>query len=246
MFTHSSLEKHGIRWWWHLRSGKRPACIAVEFYWWSARFGVTVGTDDDGWNLSLRVPPLAIWISLEGIGLWRPMAKHIFTWDNNREVWLPDRREFDVYIADWRVQFTPWGRWGEWRASDSWWIRGLSLDLRRVALGRHVYEAEELALVPCHVPMPEGSYPAVATVQRVTRGYTRWLKRTGQEVQLNIPKGIPFAGKGENSWDCDDDGLFGIGGDSIDGAIRNAQNAVSERRQRYGQASPETIQKALA
>lgn len=80
----------------------------------------------------------------------------------------------------------------------------------------------------------------------MTRGFQRWFKRTGQEVTLNIPKGIPFAGKGENSWDCGDDGLFGIGGDSIDDAIRRAQEAVTERRRRYGHASPEAVTEALS
>jgi hypothetical protein len=246
MFTHSSREKHGIRWWAHFRTETSPRCIGVEFYWWSRHCGLTVSTDDEGWNMSFRLPPFALYVSLEGFPLWRPMAKHIFTWDNNREVWLPDRREFSIAIHNWTIWFSPWGRWGEWRTRDQWWIRGVSLNLQRLALGEHVYEAEELALVPCVVTMPEGNYQAVAKVQRVTRGFQRWFKRTGQEVQLNIAKGIPFAGKGENSYDCDDDGLFGIGGDSIDGAIANAQRAVNERRQRYGHASPETIREALA
>ena len=246
MFTHKSWETHGVRWWCHLSSKKRPAAIAVEFYWWSLRFGLSIGTDDEGWNVSVRVPPFALHVSLDGLGLWQPQEKHIFTWDNNREVWLPSRRQCELLIHDWTIWLTPWGRWGEWRARDPWWVRGLSLDLRRLVLGDRTYQAEELALVPCLVPMPEGNYPAVAKVQRVTRGFARWFKRTSNEVTLDIPKGIPFAGKGENSWDCDDDGLFGIGGDSIDDAIRRAQEAVRERRQRYGHASVESVREALS
>lgn len=246
MFTHSSREKHGIRWWLHLRSRTRPQCVAVEFYWWSPRFGVTLSTDDEGWNLSLALPPFALYLSLEGLPLWQPMKKHIFTWDNNREVWLPDRREFYVRVHDWTIWFAPWGRWGEWSRRDPWWVRGVSLNLKDLVLGRLTYAAEELALVPCHVPMPEGQYPAVAKVQRVTRGRTRWFKRTCQEVDLSIPKGIPFAGKGENSWDCGDDGLFGIGGDSIDDAIRRAQEAVYTSRRKYGHASADTVREALS
>lgn len=246
MFTHMSREKHGIRWWLHLRSEKRPACIAVEFYWWSFRVGASVSTDDEGWNLSAKFPPFAVYLSLEGLGIWQPQEKHIFSWDNNREVWLPARRECDFYIHDWTIRFTPWGRWGEWRKADPWWVRGVSIDIRECVLGERIYSAEELALVPCHVPMPEGNYPAVAKVQRVTRGFRRWFKRTGQEVTLNIPKGIPYAGKGENSWDCDDDGLFGIGGDSIDDAIRRAQTSVDESRRRHGHAAPKTVREALS
>lgn len=245
-FTHSSREKHGIRWWWHLSTERKHRCVSVEFYWWSPRFGVSVGTDDEGWNLALRLPPVALYLSLEGLRLWQPHRKHVFTWDNNREVWLPDRRECEVTIHDWTLRVTPWGRWGEWHSADPWWIRGVTLDFRRLALGNRVYHAEELALVPCVVPMPEGSYHAVAKVQRVTRGFQRWVKRTGQEVTLDIPKGIPFAGKGENSWDCGDDGLFGIGGNSIDDAIRRAQESVAESRRRHGHASADAVREALA
>lgn len=245
MFWHTSKERNGIRAWWHFGKDSR-SCVGIEFYWWSPRFGVSVGTDDDGWNVSLRVPPFALYVSLEGLGLWQPTKTCVATWDNNRKFTIPDRREFDFYISDWRVQLTPWGRWGEWARRDPWWIQGVSVDLKDLLLGRRTYAAEELALVPCHVPMPEGNYPAVAKVQRVTRGRTRWFSRTAQEVDLRIPKGIPFAGKGENSWDCGDDGLFGIGGDSIDDAIQRARRSVTESRQRYGHATAEAVRDALA
>lgn len=244
MFTHSSREKHGVRWWCHLRSS-RPAAIAIEFYWWSFRFGASVSTDDEGWNLSVSVPPFSFYLSLEGLRLWQPKEKHIFTWDNNREVWLPARRECSFNIYDWTLRLTPWGKWGEWHSRDPWWVKGVSLDMRRLVLGKRVYRAVELALVPCVVPMPEGQYHAVAKVQRVTRGFSRWFKRTAREVTLDIPKGIPFAGKGENSWDCGDDGLLGVGGESIDDAIVNAIKHVNDRRQRYGHASPEAVLAAL-
>lgn len=246
MFSHSSREKHGVRWWWHLRSERRPACIHVEFYWWSRHCGFTLGTDDEGWNLSLRLLPFALYLSLEGLGLWQPRKKHIFTWDNNREVWLPDRREFDVSVSDWTIRFALWGRWGEWNTRDPWWIRGVSLDLQRLVLGKRVYVAQFVRQENVRIAMPEGAYRGVATVELVTRGFARWFKRTAEEVSLEIPKGIPFAGKGENSWDCGDDGLHGIGGSSVEDAIARAQAAVQESRRRHGHASAESIQKALA
>lgn len=243
MFWHASKEKHGVRAWWHFRPPNRQ--IAVEVNWWARFCHLGVECGDEGWQLSIALPPVALWVRIN-LGWWVPTAKHIFTWDNNREVWLPDHRECKIAIHDWTIWLTPWGRWGEWRKRDPWWIRGVSLNFQRLVLGQRVYVAEELALVPCHVPMPEGNYSAVAKVQRVTRGFARWWKRTGQEVDLSIPKGIPFAGKGENSWDCGDDGLFGIGGDSIDNAIQRARDAVTERRRRYGHASAEAVREALS
>lgn len=246
MFWHTSRERRGIRAWFYLGQRDRGRkCVGVEFYWLSARFGAAVECDDEGWNLSLRVPPFALYVSLEGFRIWQPIER-IYTADDGRQFPIPARREFGFYISDWCVRLTPWGRWGEWRAADPWWIRGVSFDIKDAVLGKRTYHAEELALVPVVVPMPEGQYHAVATVKRVTRGRTRWFKRTGREVSLDIPKGIPFAGKGENSWDCGDDGLFGIGGDSIDAAIANAQRSVTNRRQRYGHASATAMREALS
>jgi hypothetical protein len=240
---HTRREPHGVRLWWHV--GTR-ATLHVEAYWWSPRCGLSFGPGDDGWDVSLRLPPLALYVSLDHMRLWRPMEKHIFTWDHNREVWLPDRREFDLSVSDWTIRLALWSRWGEWRSADPWWIRGVSLDLQRLVLGRRVYIPEFVREEKVEIPMPEGVYRGVATVNLVTRGFDRWRKRVAEEVNLDIPSGIPFAGKGENSWDCGDDGLFGIGGTSVADAIRRAQEAVTESRQRHGHASPEAVQKALS
>lgn len=245
MFWHSSKETNGVRAWWHLgRRDHERKVVAVEFYWASWRFGVSLGTDDEGWNLSVRVPPLALYLSLDGI-FWQPMRTLIATWDNNRPFTLPDERVCDFYISDWRVQITPWGRRNEWTRADPWWVRGVSCDLRNLVLGRVKYTTEELALVPCSIPMPEGTYQAVAKIERQSWKRPRWFRHTRTSAWLDIPKGIPHAGKGENSYDCGDDGLFGIGGDTIDAAILRAQQSVTKSRQRYGRASEEAMREAL-
>ena len=244
MFWHASKEKRGIRFWWHFN---KRACLAVEFYWWSFRFGFSVGPDDEGWNLSLRIPPFALYVSLEGMGLWQPRRKVIATWDGDREVWLPDTREFSLTIHDWSIRLEIWGRWGEWRRADPWWIRGIHFDLRDLVLGRQSCETEEIdSGINCYIPMPEGLYPAIAKVERRTWKRSRWFSRTRTSVWLDIPKGIPHAGKGENSWDCGDDGLYGIGGDTLENAIQRARESVLESRRRYGNASDEAMKAARA
>lgn len=245
MFWHASREPHGIRWWWHLGDASR-AVVHIELYWWSPRVGLTIGTDDEGWHLSMRVPPIAFYLSLEGFRLWQPRRKAIATWDGDREIWLPDRRELEVFMSDWTMRITPWGRWCEWCAADPWWIRGVSLDLKRLVLGRWDGGHIDVARVDVTIPMPEGTYHGVVTIQHWTRGRARWFKQHTTEAWLEIPKGIPHAGKGENSWDCGDDGLFGIGGASVEDVIRRAQESVMHDRQRYGKASDEAIREALA
>ena len=243
MFWHISKEPHGLRLWWHLN--KQRACIAIEFYWWTRRFGLSIGPDDGGWNFSLACPPFSFYLSLEGLGLWQPRRKVIATWDGNREFWLPDRREFSFSIYDWSIRLVVWERWGEWRKVDPWWIRGISVDLRDLILGRQSCNTEELASgIPCKISMPEAAYPATAKIERRTWRRKRWFSRTRTSAWLDIPKGIPHAGKGENSWDCGDDGLFGIGGDTVEDAIKRARASVLESRRRYGNAADKAMQDA--
>lgn len=244
MRFHSCAEENGVRFW--LYFGNR-SCLAVEFYWWSRLFGFSVGPDDEGWNLSLKLPPFSLYLSLEGMGLWRPRKKCIATWDGDREFWLTDRREFSFSIYDWSIRLSIWERWGEWRKVDPWWIRGVHLDLRDMVLGKQTCKTEELASeIPCQVPMPEATYRAVAKIERTTWRRKRWFARTRTSAWLDIPKGIPHAGKGENSWDCGDDGLFGIGGDTIDDAVKRARETVLKSRKQYGNASSEAMKAAIA
>lgn len=93
------------------------------------------------------------------------------------------------------------------------------------------------------VPLPEGTYPASWTQVTYVTTYTGRLgkirdrirgPRTHSTVDLDIPGGIPFEGKGENSWDCGMDGVFGTSGPTVADAVGNAVKAVLRNRERYG------------
>lgn len=85
------------------------------------------------------------------------------------------------------------------------------LDFLDLLFGRAVYEEETHLRDVVEVPMPEGKYPAVVYVKRVRwkrqRLPARWYWRNTIEVGKG---GLPFPGKGENSWDCDDDATHSI------------------------------------
>lgn len=246
-FQHSSREPHGIRWWWHL--GDRSV-FRVEFYWWTHFAHASIRTHDSEWTLALALPPLAIWLTLDGFGLWHPQKRCVATWESpQREFWIPDDRECGVSFHDWTLRINPWSLSMEWSSSDPWWVRGLSFNVQDFMLGRTRYRSETLRDgIPLKIPMPEGVYPAVAKIERCTWKRPRWFGRTRTYVSVDVPKGIPFAGKGENSWDCDDDGLFGYSseGDSLDRAVAKGVESVLSSRRKYGNASAETIAKSLA
>ncbi len=90
------------------------------------------------------------------------------------------------------------------------------------------------------IPMPEGCYKAIATPETRTWTWRFGWKKVRKSINLHIEGGIPFSGKGENSWDCGDDGLWGTGGDTVEEAIGNAVASVLRNRRRHGHDSKQT------
>lgn len=251
MFWHYSREgKHGLRAWWHFDSrSKRPSSVFhIEANWWATFCMFSIRATGNGWTLALAFPPVAIWLCFDGFGLWRPQYKATMGWDNNREAWLPDQREFSVSMSDWTFRLTPWGRSMEWRSADPWWVRGVSVDFRRL-LGRQQYTNEVIkADMPIQIPMPEGIYQAVAKYERSSWKRPLWFHLTRLYTTVDVPKGIPFAGKGENSWDCGDDGLYGysVEGHDLEKAIGHGVESVLKSRRKYGRPSDQAIKDSLA
>lgn len=87
------------------------------------------------------------------------------------------------------------------------------------------------------VPMPEGEYPATYKETRMAwqRPRLPWPSRTREQVTLDLEVPIPFPGKGENSWDCEDDAIFSSsGGRSVPDAVGDLVASVLRRRMQYG------------
>lgn len=72
-----------------------------------------------------------------------------------------------------------------------------------------------------------------------TREHFTWKRRfstqerTDYWIEMDHP-GIPFPGKGENSWDCGDDATYGFGGASIESAIARILEDTKKTRLRHG------------
>lgn len=108
--------------------------------------------------------------------------------------------------------------------------------LRRRAFGAVEHVEETLEKGVTLVPMPEGNYPATWTRQRRSwkrRRLPTAFSKEREDVRLEIPVGIPVPGKGENSWDCEDDAIFGTSGRTLSEAIGNAVSGATRSRQQY-------------
>ena len=191
----------------------------AHFEWnlWSRFCGVSIGRgEEEDLQCHLAFPPFSFWF---GIALgWRSRTP----------------KQVEVCIHDWAVWWRLWrDPMGGWDRSVPKWRDG-NFDLPDFLFGRTKYSKVELEQKEVVIPMPEGPYQATAALERCTWKRPRWFAKTRDSVWMTIHgNGIPHQGKGENFWDCGEDGLCGIGGDSYEHAIARAVESVLESRKKY-------------
>lgn len=185
----------------------------------------TFGEDYD-LSTTLCLPFLgALYLHLSGIfpRRWKGDAKNFsvalyqeylwieFFWTDPAKTWGKDRNRFPAFRISWNWQRTLMGR----------------MDYKREPVG----SPKEIL-----IPMPEGSYPAMMQIERQVWWRTRWPWRKERvSADIDLGRGIPIPGKGENSWDCGEDAICGMGsGPSVAEAVSAVTKSVLEARERYG------------
>ena len=144
---------------------------------------------------------------------------------------------------------------GEWSSSDPWYRR-MSLHTRHI-FGRKRTDVTELESGTCRVPLPEGVYDGTYRTERMVWSHVRypgkvldWFgKRSRVTTTVDVPGGIPVEGKGENSYDCGMDGIFGMSAPGgVEETVGKLAATVQQDRNRYGGPHnlprPMTVQEA--
>lgn len=238
MFHWQNLnEKPGDRLGTGIRHGRAWLEIGVtELHWewnlWQSRFCFfrIASSQEDGWEISFAFPPIAFWFHIKDPLLYQPEV----LLDNS--VGIVDEREFEISFHDWSLRLALWGRSGEWNSKDPWWIRGVRMNVLDLLLGKWEYSERDLDLQPAIIPMPEDSYECTVRLFESTWKRPRWFARRLVRATVDIPTGIPFPGKGENSWDCGEGRRFRITCpvSTIEGAIAQVVEDVLRSRRQYG------------
>ncbi len=145
-------------------------------------------------------------------------------------------REFDASFHHGSFYWKFFARDGEWSSVDPWWM-SWSVNFKDVLLGRMRHSEDRiLETRSVVIPMPEGTYDA--TVVMKLESWKRLLGRRHRVIRahIDVPVGIPFPGKGENSWDCGPDATFGLccSADTPEEAIGRLVASVLRDRQRNG------------
>lgn len=188
-WAHHHLDRNCFRWW--LCYGARDV-ISIEVSLLTGRFGVGLKTDDGQWTVSLRLGIASGYLSIPG-----------------RYRKYGEDREIDISFHDASFYWRFWTDTMSWSSDTPRWRHG-SFDVVDFVLGRSKCSHREIETREVLVPMPESSYAASAKLEEWTWKRPRWFAKTIKRVSIDVPGGIPFEGKGENSWDCGVDATHGI------------------------------------
>lgn len=161
--------------------------------------------------------------------------------------WPKESRQIGIKYSDSRLRLelltSPWG---EYKFLRRWWRpfwshNELTLFNTKWIVGRDKHSNEIITPpVEMQARIDGKAYPLLISRERTTwRNRIRTMRREFWDIK--IPEGTTpaqFAGKGENSWDCDDDGIYGMSTAVKSGQPREAvwayEDAVIRNRRRYG------------
>ena len=141
--------------------------------------------------------------------------KCIATWDNNREFWLVDGRKYGFYFHEWAFVRSWHAKIHESSSSDPWWMHQY-IRLDDLVLGERESVRRELQrerdiwfrLGDKEFKVNRIKWERSKTF-RTRIPFALW-HRTRYHVEVRIDKPPMRSGKGENSWDCGDDGSFAM------------------------------------
>lgn len=167
---------------------------------------------------------------------------------------------FYFHMDDWRwlYKFKLFSDWHEHEISLSWFMHSLHwrlwadsmehhfdtpkwrdgyFDVADFLLGKNKYTKVEQEPIAATVVLPEGNYPVSVVFFEQTWKRPRWpWVRQNKGAEVNSEQGIPIPGKGENSWDCDEDAYMSVGtsAQTVEDAVQDVIKRVNERRLKYG------------
>lgn len=135
------------------------------------------------------------------------------------------------------------GSGDEWHRDDPLnWMRGCIFVADKL-LGRMDYHKAKVGpVVDAIASFPEGDYPLKLQREVAIRKRARWpFKSMSRSVNIEAVRPAPFQGKGENSWDCGDDAIWGMSspGHSYEDAVAAYVKATLRDRAKRGHVSDE-------
>lgn len=140
----------------------------------------------------------------------------------------------------WECRVNDGSIWLYWACDDNEWPPRWGwqkvIHARDRLFGKRRYQQTVLATHDAVIRFPEGDYPLKVTLRRDSWYRPRWFPRHVHRAEIECLKPIPSPGKGENSWDMDDDATYGMTcpAATVAEAIEHLRTSVQRDRMRYG------------
>jgi hypothetical protein len=242
---HGKTRSLSTKGWWKLGKWSGMEYLEIEF---------AIGGEDNMIQVGVALPYLGRVYA--GVGLPRRLTKgwifhrrectlligYVGSWIELRilfEVLHSDEHMRDTGMASYYRNKRERGEELRYNRVQTWpgWKLRLRPNLKDRVLGKAKYSRVAEDPISVVIPMPEGNYDATATRETATWERSRWPFSKKVTVRWNVrPEiGIPIPGKGENSWDCGDDAIYGqIGAaSSMADAIGRLVSSALGSRARY-------------
>ena len=147
---------------------------------------------------------------------WYLQRKCIATWDNNREFYLVDGRRYGFYFFEWNCSWSFHAKINESSSKDPWWMRGY-WSIPSLIFGRIETMKDEAWPKGKDVKFSLGGKEFVVDEVKwiIYHNFRRRVpfalyRKRWVSVDMRLSKPPMYSGKGENSWDCGDDGSYGL------------------------------------
>lgn len=227
--------RHG-RAFWHFEHGR------VHCEWVLGRLGFHLGfeANDEGVLFTLDVPLATLYLGVEDFKWLRRLQPKEYRATTYPPLapgyWTPKHRRSQIAIHGGGLWFTLWGDPDSWTRRLPWWSAGVHLDFRDFLFGRAAYSKRVLSVTETVVPMPERAYPCTVTLEESTWTRPRWFPLRRLFAEVDVPGGIVHPGKGENSYDIDDDATYSLscGASTVEEAVAAMVKSVMRDRRRHG------------
>lgn len=226
--------------------------FSVEYHVPSGSYGIAfrANHDDAPIHAALKCGLFGVYVSAEHPIVAKLRDRIIRAWPLKRQSYSFSGRDFSLAFHDhgvfWSIGADDMG----WSSDTPRWRHGAWHPLGHFM---RQGEPEVLETREVLVPMPERSYKGTARLERTRWGFgklPRLFDRIDYHVDLEMAPGeqVPVPGKGENSYDCDEDATFSIScpAQTIEDGVGRLVASVLRDRWRRGGArwKPEASQEA--
>lgn len=210
---------------------------------WGSFIGLDLGGGDSGGEIMFKVALFRLFMlffTLEDPRLSEYMPGK---WADSKfhpsgKFWMNIERDIGLSYSEGYFRLNLWRNPNEWSRGQPWWWE-MSVNIPDLLFGRAKYLEENIQQGRIAVTLPEAAYPATYKFYDAVWKRPRWKEKRLGRVELDFDTPIPIPGKGENSWDIDDDAVHSVTmvAASPEEAVQKEAADILKRRQRYGGAN---------